>query len=122
MTLEQQVCSLELAKRLKELGVTQESYLYWTEKEYPSDGYGVIPWEFYWCGCDSEEGSHGGCDLREIAAEREGGPGKYDPEAAYSAFTVADLGEMLPPESTEHVKVAKSIDYPELVKGARHKE
>lgn len=29
MKLEDQVCSLELAKRLKELGVKQESYLYW---------------------------------------------------------------------------------------------
>jgi hypothetical protein len=29
MKLEQQVCSLELAKKLKELGVKQESYAFW---------------------------------------------------------------------------------------------
>jgi hypothetical protein len=29
MKIEDQVCSLELAKRLKELGVKQESYFYW---------------------------------------------------------------------------------------------
>ena len=30
MKLEQQVCSLELAQKLKELGVKQESLFYWT--------------------------------------------------------------------------------------------
>jgi hypothetical protein len=31
MELEKQVCSLELAKRLKELGVEQQSYFVWVE-------------------------------------------------------------------------------------------
>ena len=34
MKLEEQVCSLDLAKRLKELGVTQESAFYWMHDPY----------------------------------------------------------------------------------------
>jgi len=66
MILENQVVSLELAKKLKELGVKQESLFYW-----------VIP---AWAGMTKLEYKH--------------------PEAGYkcclSAFTVAELGEMLP--------------------------
>lgn len=40
MELEKQVCNLELAKRLKELGVEQESVFYWKEDE--DDPYLVI--------------------------------------------------------------------------------
>jgi hypothetical protein len=67
MNLEQQVVSLDLAKRLKEWGVKQESLVYW-------------------------------CDIPIIT------PPQYELEIrpfpdkrAYSAFTVAELGEMLPP-------------------------
>lgn len=66
MTLEEQVCSLELAKKLKELGVKQESLCYWL---IPDSGF-----------------------ERLVLAEAllaEGTDG-------YSAFTVAELGEMLP--------------------------
>lgn len=65
MELEKQVCSLELAKRLKELGVKQESYFV-----IRTDGYGV--WH-------PKEGDY-----------------QYDLQISYSAFTVAELGEMLP--------------------------
>lgn len=65
MKLEDQVCSLELAKRLKEFGVKQESIFHWMD-----DGYGHInPKNYAW---DNGRSS--------IA----------------SAFTVAELGEMLP--------------------------
>lgn len=71
MRLEKQVCSLELAKKLKELGVKQNShFIYdsvWGAVEISS-------WE-----------------IRHTS--------KYaqpKPEETFSAFTVAELGEMLP--------------------------
>ena len=67
MTLESQVCSLELAKRLKELGVKQESVHYWCD---PSDG-----------------------NKRGIGFIRDNHVGY---KVYCSAFTVAELGEMLP--------------------------
>lgn len=68
MKLEQQVCSLELAKKLKELGVKQESLFMWAPSK---NGYGM--------------------EIRlkrKISFERS--------EFVYSAYTVAELGEMLP--------------------------
>ncbi len=64
MKLEDQVCSLELSKRLKKLGVKQESL--WDWADYDGD------WKLY--------------------------PRDYHPEdiTHYSAFTVAELGEILP--------------------------
>ena len=35
MKLEDQVCSLELAKKLKELGVKQDSLFYWNLYSFP---------------------------------------------------------------------------------------
>lgn len=70
MKLENQVCTLEQAKRLKELGVEGESAFYWR----------------------FESG------MRWRLAPR----GYFDPEEegveTYSAFTVAELGVMLPHE------------------------
>lgn len=64
MKLESQVCSLELAKRLKEFGVEQESLFYWPDSDH------VKP-------------------VRPLAA--------HEPLSSWvSAFTVAELGEMLP--------------------------
>jgi hypothetical protein len=68
MTLDQQVTSLALSKRLKELGASQTSLFYWAES-----GRGdTTPWIV--------------------------GPNAVDiPDASfYSAFTVAELGVMLP--------------------------
>ncbi len=69
MKLENQVCSLKLAKRLKELGVKQESLYYWVEK-------------------------HGEYLLRNINQK-----GDWDDtnwRKSYSAFTISELGELLP--------------------------
>lgn len=71
MKLENQVCNLELAKRLKELGVKQESLFYWLQ-----DGVGMAT----------------------ILVDHKG---VMQDELYSSAFTVAELGEMLP----------ESIDY-----------
>jgi hypothetical protein len=71
MKLEQQVCSLELAKRLKELGMKQESFLYWKRDPY------------------------GGSDDPYLV-ERNSRYMTSQGEIVASAFTVAELGEMLP--------------------------
>lgn len=70
MKLEQQVCSLEYAKRLKELGVKQESIFVW---EYYNE-------EFY------------GVNFLPLAII----PNNFDNFENYSAFTVAELCEILP--------------------------
>lgn len=67
MQLENQVVSLEIAKKLKELGVKQESYFFWVIV----NGSWVIS---------------GGYELLDEELRME----------TYSAFTVAELGEMLP--------------------------
>lgn len=64
MKLEQQVCSLELAKRLNKLGVEQESQFYWQR----FNSMGKQKWAV-----SNTTNSH-----------------------CVSAFTVAELGEMLP--------------------------
>lgn len=74
MKLENQVCSLELSKKLKELGVRQDSLYYhecpkWDEEQKASQLVGI---------------------LRKPPEEKEGEPNYY------SAFTVAELGELLP--------------------------
>ena len=67
MKLENQVCSLDLAKRLKELGVKQESLFRWTQLS------GRFP---------------------IFVKESKEFPAAWDD--GVSAFTVAELGEMLP--------------------------
>lgn len=68
MKLEHQVCSVELAKRLEELGVKQESAFYWDARSELQIRPHLTDWY------DGQNGAD------EIAA----------------AFTVAELGEMLP--------------------------
>lgn len=68
--LEIQVCSLELAKKLKELGVSQDSFWYWVE-HYVSRKQGRV-WELFQFDEDDKVNPH------------------------ISAFTVAELGILLP--------------------------
>ena len=67
MNLNQQVTSLDISKRLKELGVKQEGIFYW---ERPVDG---------------RTGWHLGFDAKG-----------REHTNTYKSFTVAELGEMLP--------------------------
>lgn len=77
MILEEQVCSLVLAKNLKTLGVKQESYLWWWESTY--DNSKIVGSEaslFLWQSKLMHDETHNWIRL-------------------LSAFTVAELGEML---------------------------
>lgn len=71
MQLNNQVVSLELAKKMKELGFKQESLFYWTEYE-------------------TEEAYIEQAQYVALFEEEE-------EKLSYSAYTVAELGEMLPP-------------------------
>ncbi len=79
MKLEDQVCSLELAKRLKELGVKQESYFSWVGREHSLDGSDVF---------DVRPSNY-----REYAQE--------DEWTFSSAFTVAEFIEMIEDSQNE---------------------
>lgn len=80
MKLEEQVCSLELAKKLLTLGVKQNSLFKWIKANHPTEK----------C-CDA---------MVQYSCQNE----KYDNTAvhegwtltSWAAFTVAELGEMLP--------------------------
>jgi hypothetical protein len=76
MKIEKQVCSLEVAKKLHELGLEQKSLFYWLNGDIVQ-GYGI-------CAKISK---------------------------VYSAFTVAELGEMLPASILEfyHFETSKYI-------------
>lgn len=70
MILKDQVVSLELAKRLKELGVKQKSLFVWEYYDEQCHGIKYMPYAIV--------------------------PDNYNKFKLYSAFTVAELGEMLP--------------------------
>lgn len=71
MKIEDQVVSFELSKKLKKLGIKQKSIYYWVDIN------------------DDDK-------PEPILFEREGLYSTNNSENCYSAFTVAELGEMLP--------------------------
>lgn len=77
MELEQQVVSLELSKKLKELGVPQDSLFYWWATDIEIDG--LTWWEV------------GAKEPKRGKAVR-----RLEDRQPVSAFSVAELGEMLP--------------------------
>ncbi|MDP4145615.1 MAG: hypothetical protein Q8936_14205 [Bacillota bacterium] len=72
MPLEQQVCSLDLSKRLKELGIKQKSLFYWINPEYTID------------------------NVHEIIYEQNTYINPPKPDFYYSAFTTAEVMNLLP--------------------------
>lgn len=78
--LEKEVCSLDLSKRLKELGFKQESLFYWFE--HKENGRVMLAYK------------------TQVGYYNENGAGFSDRTLEtcdiYSAYTVAELGEMLP--------------------------
>jgi hypothetical protein len=81
MQLENQVITLEQAKRLKELGITALATFYFVEN------YGLIPRMIY--------DGYGGYEENETVTNALDGIYK---NYCYPAFTVAELGVMLPSE------------------------
>ena len=77
MKSEDQVVSLELSKRLKELGVKQESYFFWVNPELTVD------------------------NVTQLLNENERFI-DHHPDLYFSAFTVAELGELLPVNINDH--------------------
>lgn len=87
MKLEQQVTSLEISKRLKELGVKQESWIWWD-----TDDNKLI---------QTDDGTAPIFSTGD-ARRKGGGQWQTDMKRTISAFTVAELGEMLPKYCPEH--------------------
>ena len=105
MKLSRQVCSLEPAKKLKKLGVKQESVWYWQRKYFK----------------ENKNGCFSLTDEKIFILKRE----SYSGGEFYSAFTVAELGEMLPSIDVFTYKNSKQNGYLCLYKpftmGARMK-
>jgi hypothetical protein len=99
MNLESQVVSLDLAKKLKELGVKQESYFRWELWYQTSEKFnkgvslgkeGIFGEDYHIVqspnGYTTADVKWNQNDLTKLT------------ETSYSAYTVAELGEMLPRE------------------------
>ncbi len=99
MELEKQVCSLELAKKLKELGVPQDSQFYWygSEKRVGFERGTKTEYEK-----DVHKLSHKQLQLRDY-------PSHERTLDDYSAYTGAELGELLPPSL--NVKSRKDMQW-----------
>lgn len=79
MPIEQQVCSLELAKKLKELGVKQDSHFWWVNTASLKQ-----EWEIM----NTIDVDFSSRETRGISWREVGNP--------VSAFTVAELGDKIP--------------------------
>lgn len=84
MTLQEQVITIEQAKRLKELGVAQEAFFYWSDFNGCKETHVLC--------CRLRQGLYddqtGDFDKMFFTAD-------YRLETTYAAFTVAELGVMM---------------------------
>jgi len=96
MKIEQQVCSLELSKKLKELKVKQESLYYWWQ---------IIDTKIF-----ETVGNPFISDKRGIYSTDKKSDKYIKENYRYPAYTVAELGEMLPNGLDYMVTTTKVID------------
>lgn len=92
MKLENQVCSLEQAKRLKELGIRQDNEFYWVFDKHVCGEQTKVTYRW------------------DIGFEDE------DFRPNWSAFTVAELGVMLPTHIDEDKVAINMVDYEEGIR------
>ena len=101
MNLNQQVTSLELSKKLKELGVKQESHWYWESYYLPeitTDRHNnIIDSKYIRYIADKRPVIRSGFLTSKL---------KY-----YSAYTVAELGELLPEGFESHKTILAPENY-----------
>ena len=88
MKIENQVCTLKQAKRLKELGIQQVGYF--SHQHYPENTYRIEAQEV----------------INPMQKE-----GITDPGEWYSAFTVSELGQMLYSETGTQRKGSEDSEY-----------
>lgn len=99
MTIEQQTCSLELAKKLKELGVKQESYFFWAYSRKRANHH-----------CTGKHHPRTECLSRAFPfslvsyLEKRNLEGGRTEKDWFSAFTAAELGELLPNNTIHYSK------------------
>lgn len=96
MNLSKQVVSLDLAKRLRELGAPQDSYFVWVETKNPSN-----TWYRYSITNDTgDDCGHGsiGCEAMVLTRRNDDilDLPIYEDSTLYAAYAVAELGEHLP--------------------------
>jgi|SRR5579872_7035958 len=106
VNLENQVCSLELSKRLKELGVKQESLVYWLNVQH------CVHMKVKENGWEVETDENGNNIIDKIDYRIElGNPFAWniDKDNCWSAFTVSELSEMLPENTNIFMLKVKDI-------------
>ena len=88
MKLEQQLTSLNISKKLKELGITQDAYWAWIVDDEKT----LNPPHWFIGDSTSYENSR----YKDVYLVRNGSPKAERIKESYSAFSVAELGEILP--------------------------